>query len=154
MTSNVGQPSLEMTSRKIMYGSLDYSRDRRSQQNLDGSIRSLISESSSLLSGLSQARKISSRRRNPSSRAEKKSHGGNCSKGLTSKLPTSIAVMSLNSETRSPARGERLHRSANAAKLKKQQVAKIILVQSYARGYMSRFACKSRLIMVSCCWLN
>lgn len=145
----------------MMYGNLDDSRgNQNNNDHIGGSTRSLVSESESvlsevgsLLSGLSQARKIPDRRKLPSS-ANKSSHG----KGLSNKPPSSIAVKATatNSDNgfksvRSATRKERPARSAAKLKEKnksyKKDVDKIIKIQAFGRGYISRFAYQSRLTM-------
>lgn len=140
-----------------MYGNLDNSRE---DQNLNGSARSLLSEAESevgsLLSGLSQARKIPDRRKLPSSSRNKNG------RGLRSQPPSSIAVKATNNHTssnnglkssRNPVRKGRPNRSAAKLRVKEKNEAyqkdvdKIIKIQAFARAYISRFAYQSRLTM-------
>ena len=152
----------------MMYGNLDDSRGNQNNNNnehniiLGGSTRSLVSESESvlsevgsLLSGLSQARKIPDRRKLPSSANRSGSHG----KGLRSKPPSSIAVKATTTNNNSNGNGFKSARSTqrkerparSAAKEKKKSyekdVHKIIKIQAFGRGYISRFAYQSRLTM-------
>lgn len=110
--------------------------------SLDHSRRSLVSESESdvgsLLSGLSQARKIPDRRKLSSSNGR----GGRSN-------PSSSAANGLGN-AKAPSR--RAHspdyqREKQKNELYRKEVDKIILIQAIARGYTTRFAYRSRLTM-------
>jgi len=117
---------------------------------MDSSRRSVMSEATesdvgSLLSGLSQARRIPDRRRN----APDSSNGGG-RRGPSRSNPTSNGAG--GGGNRGPNRREKP--SNDASKMKhnkheryKREAKKIITIQAFARGYIQRFAYRSRLTM-------